>query len=64
MVVKFTIACFNRGGIKAVIWTDVLQCILMILGLAMVCIKGSIDAGGLLEPFKIADQEQRLKLFE
>lgn len=41
-----------------------LQCILMILGLAMVCIKGSIDAGGFLEPFRIADEQQRLKLFE
>lgn len=30
----------------------------------MVCIKGSIDAGGFLEPFRIADEHQRLKLFE
>lgn len=36
----------------------------MILGLAMVCIKGSIDAGGFFEPFRIADEHQRLKLFE
>ena len=33
------------GGIKAVIWTDVLQCLLMILGLLMVALYGTYEAG-------------------
>ncbi|CAM6000601.1 unnamed protein product, partial [Sphagnum balticum] len=51
------------GGIKAVIWTDVVQIILMFLGLLMVAIVGSIDAGGLLEPWRIASQHERLVIF-
>lgn len=34
------------GGIKAVMWTDVVQIMLMILALLVICIKGTIDVGG------------------
>ncbi|KAI1290201.1 Sodium-coupled monocarboxylate transporter 2 [Halotydeus destructor] len=51
------------GGIKAVIWTDVVQCSLMLLGLMIVIIRGSYEAGGILEPFKIAAQDGRLTGF-
>lgn len=46
------------------IWTDVVQCTLMILGLIIVIIKGSIDAGGILEPFVKANEGNRLHVFE
>lgn len=55
---------FSQGGIKAVIWTDVLQCILMIFGLLMVVSHGLFDGRGLIEPFVIAGQHGRLKLFD
>ncbi|CAG2163637.1 unnamed protein product [Oppiella nova] len=51
------------GGIKAVIWTDVLQTILMFSGLLMVAIVGSIEMGGVLEPWKIAYDNNRLVIF-
>ncbi|XP_071119588.1 sodium-coupled monocarboxylate transporter 2-like [Haliotis cracherodii] len=35
------------GGLKAVIWTDVIQYVLMIIGVLTVTIKGTIDAGGI-----------------
>ncbi|CAG2121594.1 unnamed protein product [Medioppia subpectinata] len=51
------------GGIKAVIWTDVMQTILMFSGLLMVAIVGSIEMGGLIKPWKIAYDNNRLVLF-
>lgn len=36
------IAIVSKGGIKAVIWTDVLQCILMFLGVVMVIIQARL----------------------
>lgn len=50
------------GGIKAVIWTDVLQCILMILGLLMVVIYGI--ASSPVNPFQVASDHGRIKLFD
>jgi len=50
------------GGIKAVIWTDVLQCILMILGLMLVVIYGFVSSP--VNPFKVAMDHGRLKLFD
>ncbi|KAH7644920.1 sodium-coupled monocarboxylate transporter 1-like protein 2 [Dermatophagoides farinae] len=50
------------GGIKAVIWTDVLQCILMFLGVAIVIIQGLIELGGFTSAINILDQGGRLKL--
>lgn len=35
-----------QGGIKAVVWTDVIQTWLMIAGVFAVIIKGTIDVGG------------------
>ncbi|XP_071119594.1 sodium-coupled monocarboxylate transporter 1-like [Haliotis cracherodii] len=37
------------GGLKAVIWTDVLQYILMYIGMIAVIVKGTIDSGGIKE---------------
>ena len=53
-----------QGGIKAVIWTDVVQCSLMVVGLLIVIVVGSIDAGGIAEPFRAANAGGRLVLFE
>lgn len=55
---------FKQGGIKAVIWTDVLQCILMFLGVAIVIIQGLIELGGFSEAIRILDEGGRLKLLK
>lgn len=36
----------SMGGIKAVVWTDVIQTIVMIGAIILVIIKGTLDAGG------------------
>ncbi|XP_030767891.1 sodium-coupled monocarboxylate transporter 1-like [Sitophilus oryzae] len=37
----------SMGGIKAVVWTDVIQITLMICALLLVAIKGTLDIGGI-----------------
>lgn len=44
------------GGMKAVIWTDVLQLGVMVAGMLMVAIKGTIRAGGTVNVWKIASE--------
>ncbi|XP_071119638.1 sodium-coupled monocarboxylate transporter 1-like [Haliotis cracherodii] len=48
------------GGLKAVIWTDVLQLIIMNIGLLAVSIKGTIDGGGVLKVWNRAAESGRL----
>ncbi|XP_055937446.1 putative sodium-dependent multivitamin transporter [Argiope bruennichi] len=51
------------GGMKAVLWTDVFQSILMFLALLSVIVKGSIDVGGFPEVLSIAEKGGRLNFF-
>lgn len=37
---------FLKGGMKAVVWTDTIQVIIMYGSMLVVIIKGSYDAGG------------------
>ncbi|GIY67643.1 putative sodium-dependent multivitamin transporter [Caerostris extrusa] len=37
----------TMGGMKAVLWTDVLQALLMYVGLIAIVVKGSLDVGGI-----------------
>ncbi|XP_070536572.1 sodium-dependent multivitamin transporter-like [Ptychodera flava] len=48
------------GGMKAVIWTDVIQIVLMYVGVLSVIIKGSVMLGGLGNVWKIADEGGRI----
>lgn len=50
------------GGLKAVVWTDAFQAILMYSAVVVVGVMGTIDAGGFSEVFKQAKQYGRLKL--
>ena len=52
------------GGILAVIWTDVLQCVIMILGIIAILIKGTIDAGGSSYVMTTNAKSGRLDLFD
>ncbi|ELU15287.1 hypothetical protein CAPTEDRAFT_171192 [Capitella teleta] len=48
------------GGMKAVIWTDVFQFLIMFIGLLTILIKGLIEVGGISKVFEYAAQENRL----
>uniref|UniRef100_A0A1B0CT26 Putative sodium/solute symporter n=1 Tax=Lutzomyia longipalpis TaxID=7200 RepID=A0A1B0CT26_LUTLO len=52
------------GGIRAVVWTDTIQFLLMVCALVVVIIMGTSHLGGFFEVFRIADRGQRLIFFD
>nr|XP_002131513.1 sodium-coupled monocarboxylate transporter 1 [Ciona intestinalis] len=48
------------GGLKAVIWTDVFQCTVMVVGFLAVIIQGCIRLGGFENVWKIAERGGRI----
>uniref|UniRef100_A0A1A9VL99 Sodium-coupled monocarboxylate transporter 1 n=1 Tax=Glossina austeni TaxID=7395 RepID=A0A1A9VL99_GLOAU len=51
----------SLGGLKAVVWTDVVQIISMLGALILVAIKGTFDIGGFKEVFTSAWQSTRIE---
>lgn len=54
----------SQGGLKAVIWTDVLQMVIMLAGFVAVIARGAVIQGGLTRIWEDADQGGRLDAFE
>ncbi|XP_067850192.1 sodium-coupled monocarboxylate transporter 2 isoform X2 [Heptranchias perlo] len=52
------------GGLKAVVWTDAFQMVVMVLGFLTVLIQGTILLGGSSNMWKIAGKGQRLNIFD
>ncbi|XP_063957351.1 sodium-coupled monocarboxylate transporter 1-like isoform X1 [Lytechinus pictus] len=52
------------GGLKAVVWTDTLQGIIMIVGVVALIIKGTMVVGGLDKVWQIAEQGDRIQFLE
>ena len=50
----------SQGGMKAVVWTDVVQMILIYTGYIMVCAAGISHVGGLGKVWEINRQGGRL----
>ncbi|KAL7643095.1 UNVERIFIED_CONTAM: hypothetical protein RMT77_006385 [Armadillidium vulgare] len=51
------------GGIRAVVWTDVFQLLVMIIGLVAVMAVGCAQNGGFFETINIASEGGRLEIF-
>ncbi|GAB1602027.1 sodium-coupled monocarboxylate transporter 1-like [Argonauta hians] len=51
----------SLGGMKAVLWTDTFQSVLMISGLLLVLVMGSREVGGMAQAFAIASRDHRIK---
>lgn len=49
---------------KAVLWTDCFQAVLMFIGVTTTLIWGSIKVGGISEIWRIAQENGRIKLDE
>lgn len=49
------------GGMKAILITDVFQSVLMFASVICVCVKGSIDAGGMNKVWEIANEGGRIQ---
>ncbi|GFQ66608.1 putative sodium-dependent multivitamin transporter [Trichonephila clavata] len=52
------------GGMRAVLWTDLFQALIMLSAAFAVCVKGTMDVGGLSEVWRIAEEGQRIQFFE
>lgn len=53
-----------QGGLKAVVWTDVFQSVIMLAGLVIVAVSGSIEVGGLQKVWEINQKHGRVHFFE
>ncbi|XP_035658838.1 sodium-coupled monocarboxylate transporter 1-like [Branchiostoma floridae] len=51
------------GGMKAVMWTDTFQVVVMVAGFLAVIIQGTMDVGGLARVWELNQQGQRLEFF-
>ncbi|XP_071085030.1 uncharacterized protein [Haliotis cracherodii] len=63
LVAAAAIVYTAMGGLKAVIWTDVFQAVVMFAGMLSVIIKGTIDAGGIKAVWTTAAKRGRLNFF-
>ncbi|XP_025100792.1 sodium-coupled monocarboxylate transporter 1-like isoform X2 [Pomacea canaliculata] len=52
------------GGLKAVVWTDVFQTLVMLTGMLTVLIKASIELGGMDEVWRACERGGRLHFFD
>ncbi|KAB7500787.1 Sodium/iodide cotransporter, partial [Armadillidium nasatum] len=52
------------GGFKAIIWTDVFQFFLMVIGIGMVVAIGFYQNGGIIETLHTASNGGRLEMFD
>ncbi|KAG9350731.1 hypothetical protein JZ751_024620 [Albula glossodonta] len=61
---RLGITSTNQGGMKAVIWTDVFQIIVMLAGFIAIFIQGTILAGGPARVLEIANNGSRINFDE
>ncbi|VDN98622.1 unnamed protein product [Rodentolepis nana] len=52
------------GGLKAVVWTDLLQTIVMFIGLVLIMTFGCYEVGGIERVWDLASKGQRLNTFD
>ncbi|XP_062318599.1 sodium-coupled monocarboxylate transporter 2 [Osmerus eperlanus] len=52
------------GGLKAVVWTDAFQMVVMVVGFLTVLIQGMLKAGGLGSVWEAAQKSNRLSVFD
>jgi len=52
------------GGLKAVVWTDVFQSVIMLAGLVTVAIVGSMEVGGVKKVWEINQNYTRINFFD
>lgn len=55
---------YLQGGLKAVVWTDVFQSIIMLAGLITVAVSGSLEVGGLSKVWEINKKHGRINFSE
>ncbi|XP_071105136.1 sodium-coupled monocarboxylate transporter 2-like [Haliotis cracherodii] len=59
-----TTLCTALGGMKAVLWTDTFQAVVMVVGVATLMVRSAAAVGGFRSAWAIADNRSRIKLDE
>ncbi len=59
-----TFRLFPQGGMKAVVWTDTFQTIIMFIALVWIVVKGILNSGGLGQVWTDNWETDRLNLFK
>ena len=54
----------TQGGLKAVIWTDVFQTVIMLMGMLAILIKGAMEVGGIGRAWELANESGRIEFFK
>ncbi|CAL1546439.1 unnamed protein product [Lymnaea stagnalis] len=63
-VISFVSVIYTSiGGLKAVVWTDVFQAVIMLAGVLAILIKGTSDVGGPKKVWDIAERGGRFNFF-
>ena len=60
----FRVITLLQGGMKAVLWTDTFQSVMMIVGLMATLIQGSIEIGGFSKAWEVAFNNERVRFDE
>lgn len=60
----FIILLVKQGGFKAVLWTDSLQAVIMVVSMAVVVIVGTNNVGGVSEVWRRAEATDRINFFK
>ncbi|CAL8109656.1 unnamed protein product [Orchesella dallaii] len=65
VAIIFIICVFysTLGGFRAVLWTDALQAVVMMVSLAIVAIKGTVDVGGFAAIWEKLEDTERVSFF-
>lgn len=53
---------YSKGGLKAVMWTDAFQMIIVFAGLMTLIIKATIEVGGIAKVFEKASAGGKLEI--
>ncbi|XP_060072989.1 sodium-dependent multivitamin transporter-like [Ylistrum balloti] len=63
LVAAVTVLYTMLGGMKAVVWTDVFQFLVMITGIMILLIKGVAGSGGLGQVWQTCSEQGRIRFF-
>ncbi|XP_069102987.1 sodium-coupled monocarboxylate transporter 1-like [Argopecten irradians] len=63
LVAAVTVLYTMLGGMKAVVWTDVFQFLVMITGIIVLLVKGTTGAGGLVQVWQTCSEHGRIQFF-
>ncbi|XP_078001019.1 sodium-dependent multivitamin transporter-like [Glandiceps talaboti] len=66
IIIVGTVCTFytTMGGMRAVIWSDVFQCIVMVISVVAVLVLGTIEAGGMSQVWEYNKRHGKLDVFE